>query len=242
MIHNYKDFLLHLHQAGFSMAGGNPDGIYSVVDGSWYDEMPIDSPIRWHTGDLETDPWEWRMRVLEEQDDIAYAKLFFKKSGYITKKWYPYFIAARRGTRDFIEYYESGTISYFAKRIYEVVSQEGVLSVPEIKQSAGFSREDKSGFDRALTELQMGMFLTMCGQKSRFPMTENQNCWTSTVFCTVERFFGEEFIHEACLINQAEAYNKIREQILRLNPDATDKKIKKFIFGGYIYEHTLCRR
>ena len=31
--------------------------------------------------DPETDPWEWRIRVLDERDDIAYAKLFYKKSG-----------------------------------------------------------------------------------------------------------------------------------------------------------------
>jgi len=43
------------------------------------------APVRWHTGDPGTSPWEWRIRVLDERDDIAYPKRFYKKSGYITK-------------------------------------------------------------------------------------------------------------------------------------------------------------
>ena len=61
------------------------------------------------------------MRVLDERGDIAYAKLFFKKSGYIIKEWYPYFLAARRGGNTFDEAYKDGTISHLAKRIYDVV-------------------------------------------------------------------------------------------------------------------------
>jgi hypothetical protein len=96
MILGYNDFVNSLLDAGFSMGGGNSEGIFSVVSWSWNEAPPYDTPVRWHTGDPETDPWEWRIRVLDERDDIAYAKLFFKKSGYITKEWYPYFLAVRR--------------------------------------------------------------------------------------------------------------------------------------------------
>ena len=80
MILGYNDFVNSLLDAGFSMGGGNSEGIFSVVSWSWNEAPPYDTPVRWHTGDPETDPWEWRIRVLDERDDIAYAKLFFKKS------------------------------------------------------------------------------------------------------------------------------------------------------------------
>lgn len=89
--------------------------------------MPYETPVRWHTGDPETDPWEWRIRVLEEKEDIVYAKLFFNKSGYITKEWYPYFLAVRRGGRTLMEEYEDGKVSYFAKRIYEIIAQSEAM-------------------------------------------------------------------------------------------------------------------
>ena len=85
-IYNYTDFVEALLKAGFSMGGGNSDGVFALVPWSWEETPPYDTPVRWHTGDAETDPWEWRMRVLDERGDIAYGKVFFKKSGFITKE------------------------------------------------------------------------------------------------------------------------------------------------------------
>ncbi|MCA5960928.1 hypothetical protein LC724_11655 [Blautia sp. RD014234] len=93
-IRSYEDFTEVLLEAGFSMGGGSSEGIYSIINWEWDKEPPYETPVRWHTGDRETDPWEWRMRVLDERDDIAYAKCFFKKSGYITRQWYPCFSPA----------------------------------------------------------------------------------------------------------------------------------------------------
>jgi hypothetical protein len=117
MVRCYDDFVETLLNAGFSMGGGSADGIYAVIDWGWNEQPPYDTPIAWHTDDPETDPWEWRMRVLDERNDIAYAKVFFKKSGFITKEWYPYFLAVRRSGLSFDEAYENGKISHFAKRI-----------------------------------------------------------------------------------------------------------------------------
>lgn len=232
MILNYRDFVSVLTGAGFSMGGGNNEGIYSVISWNWNEEPPFDTPVRWHTGDPETDPWEWRMRVLEENSsDIAYAKFFFKKSGYITKEWYPYFLAARRKGREFEEEYEDGTISYFAKRIYELVSENKSMPLHIIKQLGGFSKVDTSQFNKAMVELQMKMYLTMCGRVQKVSKKGEEYGWSSTVFCTTESYFGEDVFHKANDIDEKEAIAKITEQIYRLNPDATSKKIARFIHG-----------
>ena len=231
MIRAYDDFVKMLLNAGFSMSGGNDEGIYAIIPWGWNDAPPCETPICWHTGDPDTDPWEWRMRVLEEHSDIAYAKLFFKKSGYITKEWYPYFLAARRGGITFDEAYKSGTISHFAKRIYEITASEGALPLHSIKGLANFSKEDKSGFDRALTELQMKMFLTICGRQQKSSHKGENIAWASTVFCTTEVFFGDAVFEEASKITKDKALEKIREQISKLNPAAQEKRIEKFILG-----------
>ena len=101
MIRNFDDFVKALLDAGFSMGGSNSEGMYSIIPWNWNEEPPYETSVRWHTGDAETDPWEWRIRVLDERNDIAYSKLFFKKSGFITKKWYPFFLAVRRAGMDF---------------------------------------------------------------------------------------------------------------------------------------------
>ena len=226
---SFEDFTNALQKVGFSMGGANSEGIYAIIPWSWEEEPPYETPVRWHTENPETDPWEWRMRVLNERDDIAYSKLFFNKSGYITKEWYPYFFAARRKGVSLQEAYESGTISHTAKRIYELIEQNDVMPLHIIKQDGGFGKEDKSKFDRAITELQMKMYITMCGNSQKLSAKGEAYGWSSTMFCAVERFWDESVISLAHKISPDEAIEKITEQVYILNPNADKKKINKFI-------------
>ena len=230
MIRNYGDFCAALLDAGFSVFGGNHEGVFGLIPFDWNEE-PADSPIRWHTGDIDTDPWAWRMRVLEERRDIAYAKVFFRKGGYITREWYPYFLAARREGFSFEDAYFEGSVSQVAKRIYEVVSKHGRLPVDEIKRLAGFSREEKSKFDRALTELQMKLYLTICGEQQRLSQMGVPHGMPATVFCTTEQFWGEEMFCRAEEISAADAIQAITERVLALNPGAEEGRVRRFILG-----------
>jgi len=233
VIRNYDDFVSTLLDAGFSMGGGNSEGIYTIINWNWNEEPPYETPIQWHTGNKETDPWEWRIRVLEERNDIAYSKIFFKKSGFITKKWYPYFLAARRDGQDFEQTYKDGTISHFAKRIYEVIVANGRIPLQDIKLKGEFSREDKAGFDRALNELQMKMFVTICGTQVRISKNGSaNNVMPSTMLCTTEEFWGAELFKTADSIPCKSAIEEIMQQVLRINPSANERKISKFILGA----------
>lgn len=229
MIRNFADFCKELSECGFSMGGGNARGIYAVIPYDWKEQEQFDSPVKWHTGDPETDPWEWRMRVLEERNDIAYAKVFFRTSGFITREWYPLFYAVRRHEESFEEAYDNGTISQTAKRIYEIVS-EGEIAFHEIRQRGGFGREEKSRFERAVVELQMRMFITICGRAQKRNQYGEAYGWNSTVFTTVEEFWERRGLKLPDLTPE-DSYNKIREQILKLNPDAAKKKTDTFIRG-----------
>lgn len=232
MIRNYGEFLAALRRAGFSMGGGTDDGIYSVINWSWNESPPYETPVRWHTGDPETDPWEWRMRVLEEQTDIAYAKLFFRKSGYITQDWYPYFLAVRRQNRSFDDLYQDGAISNDAKRVYDVVREHGPVPLHSLKALANLAqKEHKSRFDRALTELQTGLFITMCARQQKQSKTGESYGWFSTVFTTVENYFPDSILKKAASLSSEEAAAKIKNQILLLNPQAKPKVIERFIRG-----------
>ena len=230
-IRSYQDFTTALLRAGFSMGGGNNEGINSVISWSWDETPPYETPVRWHTGEPETDPWEWRMRVLDEREDIAYGKVFFKKSGYITKDWAPYFLAARRGKEEFDGAYADGTLSHAAKRIYNTILEYGTLPLHAIKQLAGFGAEEKSRFDSSLTELQMRMFLTMCGRQQKLSQKGEEYGWYSTVFCTTEQFWGADVFTQAAKITKDDAIQAITKQVLLINPQAESKKISKFILG-----------
>lgn len=225
MIKCFSDFCDELLKCGFSMGGGNSKGIYAIIDFGW-NAAPSDSPIRWHTGDPETDPWEWRMRILEERRDIAYGKVFFGASGYITREWYPLFLAVRRNGMVFDEWYDEGKASQLEKKLYEAVSENGHASVPDLKRICNIHREDASLFDRALVNLQKNLFITMCGHARKKNRSGEEYGWNSTVFTTVEDFWEKDLSPD---LSPDEAYRKIRGQILKLNPKAQEKDIRKFI-------------
>ena len=104
------------------------------------------------------------------------------------------------------------------------------MALHEIKVIGGFGKEEKSSFDRAMVELQMGMFITMTGRKQKKNKYGIEYGWNSTVFTTVENFWAERDF-EIPVLDAEESYEKIRQQILRLNPTAEVKTIRKFIKG-----------
>ena len=238
-LNSFSDFVRILLASGFSTGGGNDEGIYAIVNHDWLN-VPPGSPIVWHTGDPETDPWEWRTRVLNERDDIAYAKCFFRKSGYITREFYPSFLALRRGkcglrhgVIEFDDEYMDGRISHYAKRIYEAVRERGEMPLQEIKTFAGFGRGEKSKFDSALIELQMRLYLTICGTRRRMNAKGEEYGWEATVFCTTERFWEHSDVFAiAARLEETDAYAAIRERVLELNPNAEEKRIRKFAYGS----------
>lgn len=223
-IHNFSDFINGLERAGFCMGAENGEGIFTLCD-------YFGPEIAWHVEKPDIDPWEWRMRVLHERDDIAYGKFFFKKSGYIMKEWYPYFYAVRRGTRQLSEEYEKGLVSRFAKQIYDLIEEHKELPLHLIKQYVGFGKEDKSRFDRALVELQTGCYITMCGQARKQSGKGEEYGWSATVFCLADEFFDRSVIEKARQLSYEEAYLAIEARIKQLNPQADEKKIKRFITG-----------
>lgn len=230
MIRSFEEFCRELRRCGFSMGGGSAKGIYAVTDYDWTDREQAVSPLRWYCGNPEVDPWEWRIRVLEECSDIAYSKMFFMTSGFITRDWYPCFYAVRRKGESFEEAYIQGAVSHIQKRIYDIVA-EGETPLHEIKTQGGFGNGDKTQFDRALLELQMGLYITVSGRerkKNRFGLDYG---WNNIVFDTVEHFWNRRGFTIPRL-DATESSERIRKQILRLNPEAEEARIQAFIEGS----------
>ena len=113
-----------------------------------------------------------------------------------------------------------------------MLKENGPLPVQEIKRHGGFAREDKFRFDKALTDLQMGLFITMCGAAQRSDKRGGEYGWAATMFSTIEDFWPGETVKKALSITANDAKDAITERIFQLNPNADPKKIKKFIYGN----------
>ncbi len=227
-IQHYEDFVTALRAAGFSMAGGHASGIYAVVPFSWNEEPDWETPVRWHTGDPETDPWVWRMRLLAEKRGVAYGKFFFRKGGYITRDWYPCFLAARRGGMDFAAAYQEGRFSQASRQVYRLIQEHGQVPLHEIRRLTGLAGPV---IERALVDLQMGLFVTICGEQQNITPSGTARGWPSTVLCTTEAFWGEAVFAEAAALSREQAAGQIVRQVIALNPAASAARITRFIQG-----------
>ena len=221
-IDSFHSFCETLREVGFSIGGINNEGIFSLSN-------YFADNIAEHTGNIETDPWEWRIRGVTECDDLAYGKLFFNKGGWITKKWFPYFMAIRREHKTFEQMYRDGLISNIAKRIYELIRDNPDIALHEIKIMLGCDKKLNSKIEATLTMLQMKMFITISGQKCKISKVGKEYGWPCTTFCTIENFFGRDIFNLSCQIDEQEAIDRISEQIFILNPNADTKAIEKFI-------------
>ena len=170
------------------MGGGNAKGIHAVIPFDW-NSTPEDSRIRWHTGDPETDPWEWRMRVLKERDDIAYAKVFFGTSGYITKEWYPLFLTVRRHGMVFDEWYDEGKASQMESSIYKAISENGQVALHDLKRICSIQKEDASRFDRALVSRET--CLSPCAARPRKKIDRGRDMDGTAPYSAPWKIFGK---------------------------------------------------
>ena len=224
LIDSYSSFVRALREAGFSVGSPNDEGAFSLF-------RHTAPNIAWHAGDPDTDPWEWRLRVLRDCGDIAYSKVFFRKSGYITREWYPCFLAARRGGLSLEEAYEDGRISRTAKQIYELIEQNDVLPLHEIRLRGNFGKDDRGRFERAVVELQMGLYITVCGSAHKRNRLGEEYGWTVTSFCKTESFWGREVFDRAAALTPDEAAAAIRARLRELNPAYDEKRAARFICG-----------
>lgn len=221
-ITSFSTFIDALRKAGFTMAGDNGEGIFTLAE--YYSDV-----IESHTDQPETDPWAWRMRSLKEYDDIFYSKLFFNKGGYITGEWYPYFYVIRRQHQSFEQLYEAGHISYDSKQVYEIIKNQPNIALHEIKSALSSDESSKSKIEMAITMLQMKLFITISGEKYKLSKEGNPYGWPVTTFALVDDYVRPDIISASNSIRLEEAVEKITSRIFELNPHATDKKIKGFL-------------
>lgn len=218
MLNTYEDFKSYLQNAGFMPLSNNKAGFPSLSS--------LTMEEAWHSGEVN-DPWIWR-RLVAEEKLAAYGKFFDKKPSFITLEWYPYFLAARRGLTSVEELYDKGKFSHAAKCIYELFEGPKEIPAHDIKPLLGRDM-GKTEFDNALTELQMGMFLTMSGVAQKTNAQGEPYGWPSVCLMKVEDWVGKTVMDKAAGLDPLAARAQIVAKAREFNPDASEKQLAKFL-------------
>jgi hypothetical protein len=181
----------------------------------------------WWSGNTETDPWEWRKTICAE-GKIAYGKIFSKKAGYISRRWYPLFASNRRRGYDFDTLYEVGLASRRSKLIYDQLLNGNMVPSYELRRLAQFGKEGEKGFEGVLTTLQMQTYITIRGFERKLSKTGEEYGWPASIYSTSEDLFGE-YVRSAYEVEPDEAKEQIMSHLLEILPSVEKSLAEIFL-------------
>lgn len=110
--------------------------------------------------------WGWKDQMLDQRQ-WYYAKLLRGKATFVSLEVLPNFYAVslrEADLDDFRQAYRAGTLSREAHQIADALLEHGAMDSIALRRRAGLSSaENKSRFDRGLTELQKGLWILPIG-------------------------------------------------------------------------------
>lgn len=214
-----EELIRYIDQVGFLPLFANEIPGFSVEDHV--------CPYSWWTGDPEQDPWVWR-EIIARSGRVAYGKFYERKAGFVSRKWFPYFVNYRRDGYDFDARYDDELASSKSKKIMDLFESEKELYSFEVKKMAGFGKGGEKNFDGVITELQMqGYLVTRDFRRRRRKKDGVEYGWAIAVYTTPENLWDYETVTAAYQEAPETSYKKVMEKIRKEFPGASEELIRK---------------
>jgi len=222
-IHSVDEAIEYIEKIGFLPLFRNE------IPGFSLEERTV--PKYWWSDDALHDPWVWR-EIIARSEKIAYGKFFDKKAGFISLKWLPVFANYRRDGYDFDALYEDGKAPLKHKKImtnFLDETENARIMSNELKQLSGFGKDGEKGFDGAITNLMMQLYLCNCDFRKRKNKKGEEYGWNVAQYTTPENMWGRDLVTSAYAEDAQKSWAKIVDYMHDIYPIATDKQIKKVL-------------
>lgn len=220
-IHTVEEAVEYINRIGFLPLFKNE------IPGFSLEERTV--PEFWWCDDAVRNPWLW-CAVIARQHDIIYGKSFNKKAGFISKKWVPVFANYRRNGYDFDALYEDGMAQNKYKKIMDNFMDDKADSEiysNELKKLAGFCKGGEKGYEGAITNLCMQLYICNYDFKKRVNRQNLEYGWDVAVYSSVEHIYGYDYVASCYAENPDESWEHIAEYMHDVYPIATDVQIRK---------------
>lgn len=222
-IHTVDEAIEYINEIGFLPLFKN------VIPGFSLEERTV--PDYWWCDDPQKDPWLWRA-IIAGRHDIVYGKFFDKKAGFISKKWFPVFANYRRDGYDFDALYEDGKAPVKHKKIMDNFIEDNInneIYSCDLKKMAGFGKAGEKGFDGAITNLMMQMYLCNCDFRKRINKKGIEYGWDVAVYSSPEHIYGYDYVTSCYSENPQDSWKRIADYMHDVYPVANEKQIKKVL-------------
>lgn len=221
MLHTYSEFLAFVDASGLmAFAGKFLEGLPKLDQ--------LTAPSQWHTGDPETDPWQWKDRAATEKR-LAFGCVLGGHKGFISLGLYPLFHTACRPAEPMEKRYYDGYVPKTAYDVYKLFQDGSVLDTSDIRRSMNVSKKDgASAVDTAITRLQSEFYITVCGNRRKVSFEGVEYGWPANTYCRVEDWAGDRLIDTET--TRGEARQQILAHCAALDSKIDLKKLEKLLF------------
>jgi len=209
MVETYAAFRERLQALGFILFGGGRGEMLELGD--------ITRPGSWHSGEPETDPWDWKDRLAASRDG-AYVRVLDGRATLMDRAWIPVFWAAFRQEWPLEERYEAGLADRMTLRMHGLFEQRPEWARHELTDALDIGAKQKAAFTRALVNLQREMAIVICGQTQRVAVNGMPMGWPSMAYMRTEAWALPEWRAQAEALTRAEARSLIRARIRHISP------------------------
>ena len=221
-LRTYADFLDLLRERGLIwFSSGYPAGLPSLSE--------CTEGAQWHTGDPDTDPWQWRERVAAERR-AAVGNVLGGRKGFIAPVLYPLFFAASRPPVPLEERYADGLVPRMQQRALALFMPGQPLSTFELRAALiGPKKEGLSKMTSALEALMREFYITVCGSKRKTNALGQPYAWPAVNYALAEDWHGD-WLAAAPLLSQGDAREALLAHCVRVGAQGSEAALRRTLW------------
>jgi hypothetical protein len=182
----------------------------------------------WHTGDPDTDPWQWKDRAVSEHK-LAFGCVINGYKGFLSKDMYPLFYNAYREAVSLEERYLDGLVPKMEMDIFRMFLSGAVLSTADVRSAVQVTKKQGAfEADSALKSLQRQFLISVCGSKRKLSYEGLPYGWPANAYCLTE-IWAKEWLTEKHL-NREDARTIILDHCEAQVIGESREKVNKALF------------
>lgn len=226
MLKTYDEFILKVNELGFlPFSGRFPEG-FPLLQSETTEEQ-------WHTGDPETDPWQWKDRAAQDRE-LAFGCILGGNKGFVAKRLYPLFYAAFSPAETMDERHDYGELSQATWDLYRLFADGAELSTADVRKALGVTKSTGAGqVDTALKTLQKEYVITVCGNKRKVSFDGLEYGWPANTYCLVEHWAPSGWLDGASETDSSEARSRILDIGCSFGSHIDRAALSKQLFGKW---------
>ncbi len=199
---NYQQFIDFVNELGFLPISGLARGLPSLDN-----FLPDDV---WHTGDPDTDPWQWKDRASQDKQ-LAYGCILNGYKGFVASRLYAAFYTACHPPLSMPVRWAEGLVDRTTWQLWNLFEKHGALATFEIHRLLASGSPGTGKVDTCLKGLQAAYYITGAGNARKVSNAGQEYGWPAIRYQRVQDWAPEAWLAEAGGMGTRESWELILE-------------------------------